>query len=257
MRTPTTFVVLTTQRSGSSWLVDLLNDHPAVAAYAELFRVTDTTVSDYGATAVPRFEVLVDPGRWSVSRQLVMHRYRYVRGLARAHPDAQAVGFKLMYDQTRDHPGLMSVLVWRHARFIHLVRRDQFAALVSFDLAEHRGRWWYHEGHDVPSARVLLEPSEIVPRLEERESEIERFRRRLKRLPVHVLEVAYEDLAERPGEELSRILRFLGVSPSEVELSSSLVRTSPDELAGVIENYEDVRSALIGTRFASELADRG
>ena len=41
---PTMFVVLTTQRSGSSWLVDLLDDHPAVTAYAEMFRVTDTTV---------------------------------------------------------------------------------------------------------------------------------------------------------------------------------------------------------------------
>jgi LPS sulfotransferase NodH len=257
MSRPTTFVILTTQRSGSSWLVDLLNDHPAVAAYAELFRVADTTVSDYGATAVPRFETLVDPGTWSVSRQLVLYRHGYVRGLARAHADAQAVGFKLMYDQTRDHPGLMSALVWRRARFVHLVRRDQLAALVSFDLAERRGRWWYHEGHDVPSARVLVDPTEVVRRLEERDCEIERFRKRLRRLPARVLEVAYEDLAERPGEELSRILSFLGVSPTEVKLTSSLVRTSPDELAAAIENYEDVRSALDGTRFAPALSDRG
>jgi LPS sulfotransferase NodH len=31
------FIILTTQRSGSTWLTDLLNNHPHVRCYSELF----------------------------------------------------------------------------------------------------------------------------------------------------------------------------------------------------------------------------
>ena len=131
MRRPTTFVILTTQRSGSGWLVDLLDDHPSVVAYEELFKVTETTVARHGASVVPRFEVMVGPRTWSTSRGLVLKRYDYLRGLARAHPGADAVGFKLMYDQTRDHPWLVAMLIMMRARFVHLVRRNSLSAVLS------------------------------------------------------------------------------------------------------------------------------
>jgi len=246
---PTTFVVLTTQRSGSSWLVDLLNDHPAVAAYAEMFRVTDTTVPDYGATDVPRFEATVSRDNGSTSKALARRRYAYLRGLERAHPGAQAVGFKLMYDQTRDHPGLLSLLVARRARFIHLVRRDLLGAILSFDRAEQRGTWRYHKGDAIPGARVRADTSDLLRRLDEREREIERFRRLLRRLPARVIEVTYEDLSERHDEVLRRILRLLGVTPSTIELTSSLVPSAPPRSSEVLENPDDVRAALRGTRF--------
>ena len=34
------FVMLTTQRSGSTWVIDMLNSHPRVVAYSELFLET-------------------------------------------------------------------------------------------------------------------------------------------------------------------------------------------------------------------------
>lgn len=70
MRRQTTFVILTTQRSGSGWLVDLLNDHSSITAYEELFRVTDTTIWGHGATRVPNFEVMVEPSIFSTPRGL-------------------------------------------------------------------------------------------------------------------------------------------------------------------------------------------
>ena len=84
-----TFVLLTTQRSGSGWLVDLLDDHPAVVAYDELFRVTDTTVARHGATRVPRFEVMVGPSVFSTSAGLVPKR-RSLRPRPRARPSGRA-----------------------------------------------------------------------------------------------------------------------------------------------------------------------
>ena len=251
MKRPVLFVVLTTQRSGSGWLVDLLNDHPDVVTYGEMFRVTDTTIADYGATAAPRFEVMVPSDVFSTSASLAWRRYEYVRGLARAHPGVSAVGFKLMYDQTRDHPGLMWSLVLARARFVHLIRRDYLSALVSFDIAFDRDRWHYHEGEEVPTARIHADPSELLRRLEERDDEIARFRRQLSALPVRVQEVAYEDLSERRDDALRDVLEFLGVGPARHRLRSPLVPTGPASALDVIENRDEVVAALSGTRYAS------
>ena len=110
MSRPATFVVVTTQRSGSSWVVDLLDSHPSVACYAELFRVTDRTIADYGASRVPRFTVTLDVDADPTARRLLPRRLSYLRRLVREHDDARAVGFKLMYDQVPDHPGLVPAL---------------------------------------------------------------------------------------------------------------------------------------------------
>jgi LPS sulfotransferase NodH len=251
VKRPRLFVILTTQRSGSGWLVDLLNDHPDVVTYGEVFRVTDTSVAEYGATAVPNFEVMVPAGTFSTSVSLVWQRFDYVRGLARAHPGARAVGFKLMYDQTRDHPGLMSALVLAGARFVHLVRRDHLSALISFDIAFHRDRWHYYEGDEVPTARVHADPGELLRRLDERDSEITRFRRRVSRLPVRVHELAYEDLRERRDDVLREVVHFLGAPSVPRPLRSPLVPTSSVSGLDALENRDDVVAALAGTRFAS------
>ena len=249
MRRPTLFVVLTTQRSGSGWLVDLLDDHSSVAAYEELFRVTDTTVSGHGATAVPRFEVMVRPKAWSISPGLAPKRYHYVRGLARAHPDTWAVGFKLMYDQTRDHPGLIAALTLARARFIHLIRRDLLSAVISFDVAQERDRWHYYAGETSPPLCVRADAASLPGRLQERDREIERFRRRLARLPVPVHEVVYEDLVARRDIVLKEVLDFLRVPPAERPLRSSLVRPARARAVDLVENRDDVLAVLAGTPY--------
>jgi len=254
MSRPTIFVILTTQRSGSGWLVDLLDDHPAIAAYEELFRVATTNVAAHGATVVPRFEVMVGPGTFSTSSGLVPKRYGYVRGLARAHPEAGAVGFKLMYDQTRDHPGLMHALTLVRARFIHLVRRDSLSALISFDVASERRQWHYYTGDTAPALRARTDVASLLGRLEERDREIDRFRRRLARLPAQVHEVAYEDLVERHDVTLRRILEFLHVPPTNRPLRSSLVRPTAARAVDLLENRADVVAALAGTPYEVTVA---
>ena len=218
MTAPTTFVVLTTQRSGSGWLVDLLDDHPSIAAYEELFKVTETTVPRHGASAVPTFEVMVGPRAFSTSRGLFLKRYEYLRGLARAHPEARAVGFKLMYDQTRDHPWLVSMLMLMRTRFVHLVRRNSLDAVLSFDIAHEHDRWHHYAGEEAPPLRVRTDTSSLV---------------------------------ERRDEVLGDLLAFLDVPGTGRALRSSVVRPTRKRALERIENGDDVCAALAGTPYES------
>lgn len=255
MSRPRTFVVLTTARSGSSWLVDLLDSHPGIAAYAELFLVGTRDPAIYGSRDVPRFEATLELGRRSTSSSLVLRRNAHLARLAVAHRGLQAVGFKLLYSQADVHPGLYPWLALRRARFVHLVRRNVLDGVVSWEAATALGRYLFKDGEAIPRVRLRIEPNDLLERLMEREQAVERWRRRLARLRLRVVEVVYEDLLDRRDEELARILRFLGVERGSASFTTSLVRSTPVRTADAIENYEEVRAALVGTRFEWMLRD--
>ena len=98
---PTAFVVFTSPRTGSSWLIDLLDSHPRIAAYAELFLPGDRSTPDYGSQDLPRFEAALTP-RWRITR--VPARLRYLRRVFAARDGVGAAGFKLMYGHPEVHP---------------------------------------------------------------------------------------------------------------------------------------------------------
>jgi hypothetical protein len=101
----TRFIVFTSPRSGSSWLIDLLDAHQRVGAYAELFLPGDRTEPSYGSKDLPRFEATLPPGASSRRVMLAPRRIAYLNRLY-SKSEMDAVGFKLMYGHPRMHPGL-------------------------------------------------------------------------------------------------------------------------------------------------------
>jgi len=188
-RAPVAFVVLTSPRSGSGWLIDTLSSHPAVVAYAELFHLDRRTAPEYGASDVPNFEA---------------------------------------------HLASASVPSWtRRARLFH---RAAFLRRV------YAAR---------PGAHAVVDAERLLSRLVQDELAVSRARRQLERLRLPRLEVSYEKLVGRREETLARVLGFPGVEPEpRVDLlDSSLVRASTSSHLELVENADEVRAVLAGTRF--------
>src|SRR5688572_22652128 len=101
------FVVLTTSRAGSTWLIELLNMQSGVKAHGELFldrpRLTPAIadLADY-----PRFVELHGTPSWTRIPKVLS----YLSALYRAQG---TVGFKLMYSQLREHPEILVYLAAR------------------------------------------------------------------------------------------------------------------------------------------------
>ena len=72
----------------------------------------------------------------------------------------------------------------------------------------------------------------------------------IRNLRLPYTEAFYEELTGvRQDEKLARLLAFLGVEPTVAELSSELVRMNPADHRKLIANYDEVRHALVGSRF--------
>jgi LPS sulfotransferase NodH len=246
----TPFVVYTSPRSGSSWLVDLLDSSSRIAAYAELFLPGDRTTPDYGSRDVERFESTLEPGRPSGGRLLAPRRIAYLRRLYAARPGIDAIGFKLMYEHPRAHPGLFPYLAARRVRVVHLVRANTLDQLLSWETASAGGVFRAHAGDGIAPVQVRLEAATVVQRLEMMQEAVTRAETTLARCRARVFTLAYESLRDDPDVVGFIARTFLGVDASGWEPHSTLVPTTTAPRDEVIENVGEVRAALAGSRFA-------
>ena len=251
----TPFVALTFPRSGSAWLIDTLDSHPRVVAYGELLRRGTDGALGYGADDISCFPEYLAARRAGTHGQAVQ-RLVYLRTVFRDRPGVGAAGFKLMYGQVRESPGILQYLALRRARVVHLVRANLLDAVISYEVAKTTGVFHPHHGEAVPLAVVHLDANGLRERLEHMEWSIARARSWLERYRLPRIDIAYEELVGRGEDTFGRILRFLDVDPDVQALDSSLVRTTTRSPMELVENADDVRAVLIGTRFEWMLGER-
>ncbi len=268
------FVVLTSGRTGSTYVRLWLNSHPLIRCHGEVF------LRDYGAMDGFMHYCRANPaGRLVFAlfghRRLSRRRWNIplrslTRGFLRSlfrdpdhsapwtdmetwndyqprteEPPAAAVGFKLGYTHLRDFSYLGDWLEGEPVRVVHLVRMDTLAQHVSRRTAVARGR--FHSTDRLERVTVRLDPEETLMRLRRIDDARIAMRRRFEGGRYH--EISYEGFfgedADRTREDL---LRFLGLEPADVE-PPPLLRMNRSPLREIIENYDEVAEALEGTRF--------
>lgn len=255
----TAFILLATQRTGSSWVQEMLNSHPRMRVYTELFLAGSRGYPMWEPNDVEFVDSYLEThvkGPLSLTRPYWM--LRYLR-LIYERPHISAVGFKYMYDQIPRSPEVLLYAAIRRIRVIHLTRANLLDTVISSRLAQQTGL--YHLAGDnrpkVPwwptgriEATVRLDLDELMRELERLARERRRIRRWLKMARIPVQEARYEALAADPAAAFAPILGFLGLPKSDASLLNSALqklrtRSQPD----VVENFDEVRSALRGTPY--------
>lgn len=249
----TRFVVLATQRTGSTWLTDMLDSHPAIAAYEELFLQAKAHDRTWGRTDWEFFHAYYARHavrRWPLAS--VFWSVRYLEELYAPRPGAEAVGLKLMYSQLRAYPWLLPYIALRRVRVVHLVRTNLLDLLLSLKTAEVRRQYHALASDVVDRSAVSLPANQIVSQLESLQRSIDRVRLLLRFLPARSIEISYEELAIGHGA-LDDVVRFLNVAPQR--LSSRLTKLNQDTKRALIANYDEVECVLRGTRFERFLVE--
>jgi LPS sulfotransferase NodH len=248
------FVLLTKSRSGSKWLVELLDGHPELAVYGELFGGAQVRL-DYGAQGMPRFDAHLDEG--GALRRLLpreVSRARYLRKALASKPDARAVGVKLVYSHATR--AILTSLAARRGRVIHLIRSNMLDAVVSYEVAAARQVFGARAGQPLAPVTISFDGDALRKRLEEHAYQISRGQGMLLRYRLPTLEVFYEELVGRHDETIERILDFLGVDRIVEPLRSTFAPSDDAPLDELVSNLAEVEAALAGTRFEWMLGAR-
>ena len=238
-------IVLTTQRTGSTFLVACLRSHPEIECAGEILNGDpDEPRPEYrgplkGLLKAARY---AESGAWLPGRWIEAY-------FRRGHAPVRC--FKAMYNQ------LSRPLAMRYfdrntdIRVIHLRRRNLLKVHVSTLLMTKR-RFVQTR---VPTEAVWtrVDPAKAIESMRRAREQYERFHRAFERHPR--LEIEYERLFDRQylqADTAREICGFLGVSTRP--MGSNLLKLNPDALRDMVTNYDELAAAVSRTEF-SDLLD--
>mgnify|MGYP006301966969 CR=1 FL=1 len=247
------FVLLTTQRSGSSWVIDTLNSHPAVVAYSELFLRTNKESPTWaGDTQVLLFQAFLKRKKQKGFRLPISSKARIcLKYLESIHPsndqtEVESVGFKLMYNQMiQNAVCLLFYILTKKPIILHLIRRNYLDVILSEETAQ--ARRMSHARHPVEQVKINLDTRCLVARLKRKERKIKLAHHIFSMLGQHYQRVYYEDLVS--GKTSFRdVLSYIGITMDD-KLSSNLQKLNQGTHRDLIQNYDEVKETLEETRF--------
>ena len=235
------FMIACAARTGSTMLVRTLRSHPHLIVHGEVWgdrmvgvdgplaQDCDDDHAMRDALEAMRFE---QPAR--VLRETFLDPH-----------DAQAVGFKLKYDE-------LVRPQWQEVR--RLVETDTDLAIVFLHRRDLLRRYLSHQvvlrqtgvtvvvagGTPPPVQPFAVDIDDLLRDIAETRRRTREFEAAFAAHPS--LHIAYEDLAVDPQAQCDRVFEFLGVGSAPVRVATEkIVRTPPETL---VLNYPDVQAAL-------------
>jgi len=236
------FVILTSPRSGSTWLVSLLNQMEDTTSYGELFLPRKRSGKWDKDFAYPRFVEARKAGR--LTRPAEVFKY-----LDTLYQQPGAVGFKLMYSHLRRYPELLAYFEIHRVRIIHLVRQNPLDILIS--RAVKRKLEQAHRLANEPPVeglQVELNTETLIRKLQIKQRKMNRARNLLRWSGLRQMEIGYEELQRDPSS-FSRLCRFLSIESDGNMPESKFQKVRRESQTKVLKNYGEVRQVLEGTNY--------
>ena len=249
----TTFVVLTTQRSGATFFLFFLSNHPQIACRHQTVFTQDHRFKFFSFDRPTSFYYQYRSGslrrqlrHWFRRRQLI---YDCLDDYLRTLPDdVKAKGIKISYNHIDKYPAIADWMKEHQVSVVHLIRRNVLKTALSLATAKKRG--FHQSTQKAEVVKVRLSPARLKRDLARRNRAIQKYQNMFPDNPY--LEIEYESLVANREAEMQRTLQFLGID-EVMPLDTDLVKLNPDALEEIIENYEEVVQALKGTVFEKYL----
>lgn len=261
---PRLWVLLTSQRSGSTFFCQVLNFQPGLAVGVPSAKSPSGT----------REEMLIGYSYSYPSPTVTWEEWRGAAGQAfdavkRAGCDAdagiKAVGFKIMYNQIPPHlfPRVLAWLSASKVAVVHLVREAAVLRLASHaqSAVDHSANATYVNAH-VTHPMTWRDPSRVVDAVRRIEEENDWWRSRLSLAPLKLAYhyVAYESLVSAGrAAAAADVVRFVGVDADDDPFANlpetgGLLALHERACGDRVDRWDEIAPLLNGTRCAAACA---
>lgn len=269
------FIIWFRERSGSSHLQTILNNHPDIACRGEDFfhsAPVNIPASDdpnefqfRGNTFIRRIKNRdrnLKPVDRPSTEQIVKHLY-FIYSLNR-----NACGYKLKFPiQVDMYPEVCDELrrLSSELRIIVLHRKNILKQVISrFNMLRIKaaaGACNLHRNAKKAQldTKLKIDVKRVLGLARHFKEEENTFFEDVKKLqqqtdPLNVLRIDYEDLLADEVGQSQRAFEFLGAAPDSM-VKSLYQKATPDNLASVVENFDELAQAVAGTEFEAMLYD--
>lgn len=247
----TNFVILTQARTGSTMLQTMLNSHPEIECFGEVF---NPAVSNGYEKWKDRFFLRRLANKYI--RDYAVEKYLTSLASPGSEKPLSAIGFKVIYPGQFDRwSGLRYFWRTRDFKVVSLIRKNILRKYLSSRIANIEGKWSAKEARSknknisvVVDTRDMMRYIDRVSRIYESIGQLTQEFRGIK--------ITYEDLSSNKEVVITQVLDYLGnIELHENALRATTVKQNPERMDQIIENYEEVCSVLRGTKYESCLED--
>lgn len=237
-------VILTTQRTGSTFLVDCLRSHPQIECASEiLIGEPDNPGLSYRGPFRQAYKVMriFSSGAWRPARHMDAF---YERGSAKVRC------FKVMYNQLARPFARRYLERNEDVRVIHLRRENLLKVHVSTLLMSRRKQ--VQAKAPVDRVWTFVDPRKAIASMRKAREVFESNDKAFANHPR--LQITYENLIDGQGLQEGarrRICDFLGVQ--QLPMKSPIMKINPESLRDMITNYDELAKAVSRTEFADML----
>lgn len=243
------FFIMTRGRTGSTAVIDSLNNTSSICAAQELFIRYDFTKKQQLLsqlyTLVPPFDIWKERGVWwsCLYRKLLTQKAlirSYLRDAEKSAKDAEKVifGFKVLshhFDETHD---LKEVLFGQGYHAIYLTRNIP-RQVISGMVAKLRGKYNAHASENyVDDSGYTIDIKEFEALVKWETQAVANDLAMLESMGGSFIEVRYEDFIADRQSFFDKIFNFLGVESGVSPLSRYSVMIK--DLRGTVNNYDMV-----------------
>ena len=237
------FLVLTQARTGSNMLVSMLDSHPNIKCYGEVFNPS----SSFGYVNWQRNSYLRRIANKYI-RDYNVEKYIYSLLSVGPKDNTQAVGFKVIYPGQFDRwPNLRYYCRENNFKIISLIRQNLIRKYVSSRIANYEGAWSAreHRNKRVSIKVDLSDLSRFIDRMETIYHLIDTLS-----VEFRGIKISYEELSSNRDSVMTEVFQYLGIKEFEIEaLKAKTAKQNPERLDQIIENYDEVCSFLRNTRY--------
>lgn len=230
-----TIVIVGTQRSGTTWLMQVLSQIPSFRVYGEVFREIRSP-EFRGDPALKPDKFFLEYQEHSSGTPL-----KYVDEILAT--EKKVTVFKIMYDQIRRNRGLFSLLASENVLVINVERYNIFEMALSKCIARRTGI--YHTDSDGTFEGFTLEYS-VIYRLMLKEKLKKLISPRIIRLmSKNYNYFVYERLLENFTPLIELLEKTLGISNLQLDpTETKWKKTSKSKKDNTVLNYEEISRKL-------------
>jgi len=220
------FVMITTPRSGSWMLLDILSHHPNISCKEELL-YPGYTIEAFNTTTIPRKTLL----NWLYNK------------MDSNFPE-QTVGFKVHLEHLNYHNLTAADLHYtlEKPQLIILYRLNMLDIYVSREIACKTGVWVTRDVSAMVGVQVNVDWNKYLQYRDSIIADWLALKKTLDELDTKYIIVCYEDVVASRSKELRKIEKFLGVQ--EWSMYYTLTKQNPGELSEKVSNYADIAQYL-------------
>ena len=249
------FIVLSSQRSGSTWFMDSLHNIDGINASFELLIQKRVRKQDkkplsrdakYSRETIHSFpwyrrSILPPPAFRPFSVFKYLDIYFDYPGLN---------SFKLMHSQIVYYPEVLFYIKKNQIPIIHLVRRNKLDVIISFRTRVITGTTHLQNSKPEKSTQQFnFEPRKILNQIKRLEKSDKIFCRLLQILRIKHIEIIYEDLQSNP-EEFNKVWDFLSIRPNQQIPQSSYKKIITSGHREILKNYNEIKDYLSNTEYS-------